>query len=268
MQTASNARLRASKRCRSWSTLLMDSLATGHRVALWRVPCKSWSCPRCARKKAQSVSHKARINFQGGRIRFLTLTIRPQASLPGAITHINRSWNRLRLNITRFCGKVKYAKFLEPQPSTGMPHFHVLLDKYIPAAWLNHAVVKAGFGPIYKIKLVRDELVFGYVLKYLRKGIEDDAFLDALLTVRGRRYAFSQKLIPYNPSSGLKPVRIYKHDNIQMIDALLNLFWMDISISSGYYPLSISNDFVYFFKPAPVPLLPAPPASGASSPVS
>lgn len=246
--------------------LLMDSLATGHKVALWRVPCKSWACPRCSKVKAQAIAHKARVNFVSDQVRFLTLTIRPQGSIPEAVMHINRAWNRLRLKITRKVGKVKYYKVIEPQPGTGMPHFHVLLDKYVSAAWLNSAVTQSGFGPIFKIKMVRNDQVFNYVTKYMAKGLTDDTFFDALLLLHSRRFSFSRGLAPWLRTPSFHPVSLHNQGAKPLLESLLFLRWLDISISSGYYPIKINNDIAYFFKRAPVPLLPAPPKSGSGSP--
>ncbi len=248
--------------------LLMDSVATGQSLALWRVPCKSWACPKCARKKSSQIAHKARINFIQNQVRFLTLTIRPRGNIPQGLITINQAWNRLRLKITRKFGKVKYLKVLEPQPSTNMPHFHILINKFLPAAWLNKAIPGAGFGRIYKIKLVRNDQVFSYITKYLSKGIKDDAFLDALLLLKGRRFSFSQKLIPYTPDNLLHPVSIHNTGNSDLLSSLLNIRFFDMSISTGYFPLSINDNIVLFFKPSGVPLLPAPPTSGGTRPAS
>lgn len=242
--------------------LLMDSVATGQSLALWRVPCKSWSCPKCAKKKAGNVAHKARINFIQNQMRFLTLTIRPRGSIPEALTHINAAWNRLRVKITRKVGKVKYVKVLESQSVTKMPHLHILLTKSLPTAWLNEAVQQAGFGPIHKIKMVRNDQIYTYIIKYLSKGIHDDAFLNALLLVHGRRFSFSQRLIPYEPQTTLHPVSIHNTGNRDLLSSLMQIHWFAVSISSGYFPLSITDNIVYFFKPSHVPLLPAPPIAG------
>lgn len=264
MSLAQQAIDRSKARCRSWSLLLQDACKTGRRIALWRVPCKSWNCPKCAKKKAEAVSEKVRQNFTSERVRFLTLTIRPQASLPGAIVHINAAWNRLRLKIQRKYGKFKYFKTIEPQGNTRMPHFHVLISIYVDNNWLGPALASSGFGPIRHITLVRNELVLPYVLKYLRKGIKSLEFIDALIVVNGRRYSFSQGMIMITSSLSLHPIHFYKHGDTSPIDALLNLRWFKISISSGYYPLSLNSNMALFFNPSSVLLLPAPPTSSAT----
>ncbi len=259
---------RSKRNCKSWSVLLTDQCATGRRIALWRVPCNSWSCPTCAKKKANAISHKARLNFEGKRLRLLTLTIRPMASLPSAISLINAAWNRLRLKLNRKYGKIKYLKVMEVQPGTGMPHFHVLVDKYLDSTWLNVAVPSSGFGQIYDIRQVRSELVFQYVLKYLRKGIRDIAFLDALLSCRGRRYGFSQGMHKIETYMSMRPIHLYKHGDTSPDLALWTLRFFEISKSVGYYPISVSDDYACYFNPAPVALLPAPPTSGSSPPAT
>ena len=256
------ARLSATRRCRSFSVLLMEASATGTALALWRVPCKSWSCPRCAKRKTREVAHRARAAFMKDRPRFLTLTIKPRPDLAEAFEHTNRAWNRLRTNITKKFGKVKYFKVLENQPSTGMPHFHVILNRYLPASWLNVAIPKAGFGRIYRIQEVRNELCYGYVVKYLSKGISDDTFLSALIKGHHRRFSFSRGCPLLLKGTGYAPCSIHNTRDMPLLSALLSLQRFDISISSGWYPLSISPNWVCYRSPASVPLLPAPPTSG------
>lgn len=268
MSLATDSIERSKAHCRTWSLILQDHCATGRRIALWRVPCNSWGCERCAKKKVAALSHKARVNFQGSRLRFLTLTIRPMSSQTSAILHINAAWNRLRLKLNRKLGKVKYLKVMEPQPGTKMPHFHVLIDKYIPWHWMNQAVVEAGFGPIWNIKAIRSDQVYEYVLKYLRKGISDIAFLDALLQCRGRRFGFSQGMAMITADYPLHPVQLYQHEGTPADLALWTLRFYEIAKSVGYYPISCNEDFVCYFNPSSVPLLPAPPTSGSTPPAA
>lgn len=241
--------------------LLMQELATGQRLASWRVPCKAWNCPKCSKKKTLEVSKRVHSVFTSSQLRFLTLTIRPMESLPSAIKHVNHSWNRLRLSITRKFGKVKYFKVLESQRGTNMPHFHILCDKYIPAAWLNRAVTRSGFGRIFKIKRVRNDQVLSYVTKYLAKGISNDDFLEALLKTHGRRYSFSRGTTPLVEPSLYKLSLFIKTNDAESIHALISHFYHRMALSSNVYPLTVTKDFSEYFIPASVPLLPAPPAS-------
>ena len=242
----------------------MEQLATGTRMAVYRVPCKSWNCPACGPKKANHLSHRANQAFKGHHLRFWTLTIKPQDNIPGALSHINKAWNRLRIKITRKYGKVKYFRVLEAQNRTNMPHFHILVDKFISWHWMRTAALAAGFGTHLYVKDVRDEHVIQYVLKYLRKGFKNEDFLEALLTTRGRRFGFSRGC-PDTPSiSGYIIRNFIKSYDMSAINALLTLNWWNISKSCHFYPLVDEPNFSEIFIPSSQPLLLAAPSAAAT----
>jgi len=232
-------------------------------MAVYRVPCKSWNCPTCGPKKANHLSHRASQYFKGHHLRFWTLTIKPQGDIPGALLHINKAWNRLRLKISRKYGKVKYFKVLEAQNSTKMPHFHILVDKFISWHWMRGAALASGFGTHLYVKDVRDEHVIQYVLKYLRKGFKNEEFLDALLRTHGRRFGFSRGC-PDIPTISNYLIRYFiKSYDVTAISALMSLNWWLISKSCNFYPLSDNPVFTEIFFPSSVGLLPAPPTQPA-----
>lgn len=258
------ARTRARTRCRSFSVQLMEQLATGTRMAVYRVPCKSWNCPSCGPQKANHLSHRATMYFKGHHLRFWTLTIKPQANIPGALLHINKAWNRLRIKITRKYGKVKYLRVLEAQNSTNMPHFHILVDKFISWHWMRGAAVASGFGSHMFVKDVRSDHVIQYVLKYLRKGMKNDDFLEALLSTRGRRFGFSHGC-PDSPSISGYIIRYFiKSYDAEAISSLLSLNWWNIAKSSNFYPLIDTPNFAELFFPSSRPLLLAAPSAAAT----
>ena len=228
-------------------------------MALWRLPCKSWNCPSCAKKKARQLGNRARDNFKGHHLRFWTLTVKPTQNIERAILDANKAWNRLRLKITRKFGKVKYFKVLEAQSATNMPHFHILLDKFIPWAWMRGAALSSGFGCHLWVEDVRDEHIYGYVLKYLRKGINNDIFSEALLGVNGRRVSFSRTVLITNFKSNFTPMYMVNSFYNNATAIFLHLMWYKISISSGYYPLPGDNNHCMYFFPNPdIKLLPPP----------
>ena len=252
------ARLRASKSCKSFSILLREELATGTRMAAWRVPCNSWSCPRCAKKKARELGNRAKDNFKGLHLRFWTLTMKPSPDVGKAIIEINQAWNRIRGKIVRKYGKVKYFKVMEAQSATNMPHFHILVDKFISWHWLKPVAISCGFGSHCFVKDVRDEHVFGYILKYLRKGMSNDTFLEALLNVNGRRVSFSRGVkAPRSPSRFLvnSVFNSRSHPALRSLIFLISPMILDSKFS---YPLSSTPDFSEWFFPSPVKLLPPP----------
>lgn len=238
----------------------MDCLATGTRLAAYRVPCKSWNCPDCAKEKARVLAKRALAVFEKERMRFLTLTVKPEGTTPQALLRTNQAFNRLRLKIVRKYGKVKYLKVLEFQRETKMPHFHVLLNKYVSAAWLAGAIQAAGFGKIFKIKDCPTREIFGYTLKYLSKGIPDDECGDALLRVNGRRYSFSRGCTLLAKPGSLHPFCMTKTQAPDAATCLLLDMWYRFLEQGGAYPVKTSSFYSEYFKPnfsSVFPLLPA-----------
>ena len=157
-----------------------------------RMCCKRWSCPHCSKEKAYKIGKRCEKHFAVGQTRFLTLTMRPMANKKEALLAIKKAWNRLRLTITRKVGKFKYCWVLEAQPKTGMPHLHILLDKYVNWLWLKTKVEGCGFGPIFDVRAVKSAGVLRYVIKYTSKGIGDEHLEKCLTQIKGRRVGYSR----------------------------------------------------------------------------
>lgn len=229
-------------------------------MAVYRVPCKSWSCPSCSNKKANHLKHRASLYFKGHHLRFWTLTIAPRSDIPEALLHINKAWNRLRTKITREYGKVKYFKVLEAQNATSMPHFHILVDKFISWHWMKGAAMASGFGCHLWVKDVRSDHVMEYVFKYLRKGMKNDSFLEALLETKGRRFGFSHGCPDVPIPSDYQIQLFVRSYDMSPINALLTLNWWRISKSCNFVHISDETYFSEIFIPSSQALLLAPPA--------
>lgn len=242
----------------------MDKMATGTKLAVWKLPCKSWNCPTCRKKKARDLSNRAQIYFEKERLRFWTLTIKPQSSLTEALKHINKSWNRLRLKVTRKYGKVKYFKVLEHQNKSEMPHFHFLCNKYINWHWMKGAAQAAGFGSHLFVADVSSPKVYNYVIKYLRKGMHNDNFLEALLQNNGRRFGFSRGCLPISRLNNYSIQYFLQNLTMDTCDLFLNLNWWNIKDKQGFYPVQSNEEYTEYFFPNKDVLLLAPPASSQS----
>lgn len=165
------------------------------------LPCKSWGCPECGKNKARMGAIKARKGFENDCVRFATLTMSGNASISQQLVDIKASWNRLRLALTRGGHKLKYCWVLEACPSSGRPHLHVLLDRYINVYRLSNLAQKAGFGKVVDIRKADGKGVFLYVTKYLSKGI-GSAYTESLLRkLGGRRISFSRGFLPKEEST-------------------------------------------------------------------
>jgi hypothetical protein len=140
-----------------------------------------------------------------------------------------------------------------------MPHFHVLVNKYISLAWLKEAAVSSGFGPIMDIRDARNGGIMSYVLKYLRKGMTDDEFLSAMLIVRGRRYGFSRGMYAKDRGSVFSPLRCKWSRTRSVLHAWLHIHNFGKSRPSVTAVKGWDNVWNEMFIPNPNVLYLAPP---------
>jgi hypothetical protein len=145
--------------------------------------------------------------------RFVTLTLDPATSPPeDSVRYLRKCWNKFRTTLKRQYGaSISFITILELQKS-GYAHLHVLVDRYIPQAWLSTAWQAVGGGKIVFIKLVDIHRVAPYLSKYLTK----DLLLADFEQRRQRRYTTSRdiKLFPGSRGAGiwdllLNPVDYY-----------------------------------------------------------
>lgn len=182
------------RNCATWNRYFLCYTKEGRQIKhlLTKFKCKSWQCAHCAPKKAFLIAKRCQKNFAIEESRFLTLTLRPMEDKEEALRYIKKCWNRLRLLIVREFGKTKYCWTMEIQKNTQMPHLHVIINKYLPKSWLNMAVVRAGFGPICDIRKISSGQVFGYITKYITKGLGSHEMEMLLRNIKGRRVGFSR----------------------------------------------------------------------------
>lgn len=175
-------------------TRVLSYAEEGHKAQIysriWR--CKSWDCPTCARKKARKYSNRTFEMFRGEKVILLTVTMDRSQDIETAWASITANWNRFRTAFVKRFGKLKFVRVVEPQPKSGYPHFHILINRYIPQAWLTKELASAGFGKIKDIKRVTGEQAFYYVTKYLRKPWPDTVGAAIAKRIHIRRYNTSR----------------------------------------------------------------------------
>jgi hypothetical protein len=104
---------------------------------------------------------------------FLTLTMDPKK-----IEHrkfyvftLRQAFNKFRTYLRRKFGKCPpYISVME-FTQNGVPHLHILLDRYIPQEWVSDAWDTLGGGRIVFIKRVTVYKVARYLSKYLTKDL-------------------------------------------------------------------------------------------------
>jgi hypothetical protein len=103
--------------------------------------------------------------------RFVTLTFDPK-KIPYGIDPFDYAavtWGKMRTYLERrYQNHVLFVRVLELHVS-GMPHYHVLVDRFIPVAWLREAWTAVGGGSQVDIEFVDVHSVSGYLAGYITK---------------------------------------------------------------------------------------------------
>lgn len=157
-----------------------------------RLNCNCWDCSYCGPRKQRMLREAiGRWAEWLDLKRFLTLTMNPEVFLPEDMTYaefkelhdddcekerlkpiairkLRDSFNKLRVYLGRRYGAIDFICILELHES-GMPHLHLLVDRYIPVEWLRESWQSVGGGFEIKIKEVPVRKASIYVSKYLSK---------------------------------------------------------------------------------------------------
>jgi hypothetical protein len=139
---------------------------------LVRLDCKTWGCAYCGPRKAKRYKGAIRaIAEREGLNRFLTLTLDPRKIDTDPVRYLGGVYNKFRVYLLRRYGaSIKYITVLEFHKS-GIPHLHVLVDRYIPQEWISQAWSSLGGGKIVHIKIVDVHRISHYLAKYLTKEL-------------------------------------------------------------------------------------------------
>jgi hypothetical protein len=121
------------------------------------------------------MSIKAHAESMGLRY-FLTLTLDPSKlqfndDPQCAVPHLRRVWNKFREYLRREFGKAPTFIVVLEFTKAGVPHLHVLLDRYLAQRWISKTWDALGGGRICDVRRVRLEKISRYLSKYLTKEL-------------------------------------------------------------------------------------------------
>jgi hypothetical protein len=104
--------------------------------------------------------------------RFLTLTLDPKVlGDENPVAYINAVFGKWRIYLKRKFGvSTTYIRILEFQKN-GTPHFHILVDRFIPQAWIKSTWQAVGGGRFVDIRYVDIHRIARYLSKYLTKEL-------------------------------------------------------------------------------------------------
>ena len=160
------------KHCGRYSIKGVDP-KTGRRVHR-RVNCGSWTCSYCGPRKARLA--KKRIREEAAKLGlcyFWTLTLAPREfnNPKDRVRHLRRVFNKFREYLKREYGVApRYICVLE-FTRHGVPHLHLLFDRYIPHEWVSTTWDRLGGGHVVWVKRVEVKNVARYLSKYLTKEL-------------------------------------------------------------------------------------------------
>ena len=160
------------KFCGRWSIRGKDPKK--NRTITRRVNCGAWSCSYCGPRKAKIARNAIRKAAEELGLRyFLTLTLDPSKLKKGesAVRHLRRVFNKFREYLRRKYGvPPDYICVLE-FTQAGIPHLHILFDRYSAHQWISKTWDRLGGGRIVFIKQVTVRHVARYLSKYLTKEL-------------------------------------------------------------------------------------------------
>lgn len=164
------------KFCGRYSVTGIDS-KTGRKV-FRRINCGGWTCPYCGPRRARTARASIRQHAEDLQLKyFLTLTLDPSKLEGGmreaefAVQYMRIVFNKFRVYLRRkYKEKPAYICVLE-FTKKGVPHLHILIDRYIPQAWISNVWGTLGGGRICFIKQVKVHQVARYLSKYLTKEL-------------------------------------------------------------------------------------------------
>ena len=170
IQTNRNKQLGRGKHCGRFT--VRGQAPTSAELRFHRVNCKSWTCSYCGPRRAKRYKRAIREAAEELALqRLLTLTLDPARIEGDPVQYLNRLFAMLRVYLGRKYGaSIQYIRILEFQKN-GNPHFHILIDRYIPREWIQAAWVAVGGGCMVDVRHVDVHRVSRYLSKYLTKEL-------------------------------------------------------------------------------------------------
>ena len=137
-----------------------------------RGDCNTWGCGYCGLRKARRYKKSIRaIAERESLTRFLTLTLDPSKIDGDPVRFLREVFNKFRVYLLRkYDCSIKYIAVLEFHES-GIPHLHILLDRFVPQQWISQSWSALGGGRIVHIQLVDVHRIAHYLAKYLTKEL-------------------------------------------------------------------------------------------------
>jgi len=244
--TTAEKKLKLQHVCGKWAYVARKVNAGNIQVVSAAIRCHSFFCPKCARRKARKFAKAAMAYFTNERLSFFTLTAPPTDTPRESVRLFATRWNILRTRITEHVKAFKYVRVLERQPGTGRAHYHIIVNRFIPHSLLQKEIKNAGFGKIYNIRSISSTDAFYYVLKYLRKEIQDSEFSQAVIDFKVRMISGSRGFRLLHAEKTGWEVLVHLCDHDTALKVAKNYIWSIIDGNCRFIKYQGTADADYF----------------------
>lgn len=181
--------------CGKYSLIVCQETPVGRFFIRYPVHCSSRYCQECARRRAELWRRKIAPAFTVRKCVFMTLTFDSRSPDPLIDPkYYSHAWETFLKRLRRRYPSLKFARFVELHKS-GKPHFHILVDRYIPRKYIRWAFRDCGGGIMGDIRYIDTGRATQYITKYLTKSFTTDQ--------RAAEYFFISRMRSVSTSKGL-----------------------------------------------------------------
>lgn len=227
--------------------------------ARWR--CGSRFCPTCSRRRRQEILQKLKYFSTVKHCVKLELTFPASSPDPEQEPEFySHAWDIFLKRTRRIYGKFNFMRFVE-LTKAGVPHYHIILDRYIDKEFITRTFPECGGGQINWIRRVDQGRAFLYVTKYISKeaAAADDRHALFFFFSGMRQYSASRGLfivatrkieIANLWSQGEKIIEydemIYRHTGVRRYAYVSDdddepVIWFDVDIDYDLFDITGTN---------------------------
>lgn len=181
--------------CGTFAVIIKQPTLFGPCFVQYRTRCGSRFCTVCSQIKMEEWQHKIIGSFSNKKTVMMTLTFDDSAPDPFFNPgYYSRAWDTFLKRLRRRYPKLAFARMVEIT-GAGRPHFHVLINQYIPQKYVSWAFEKCGGGKIAYLQFVDPGRSAKYITKYVTKSLNPDS--------RGPFFFFLSRMRSVSISHGL-----------------------------------------------------------------
>jgi len=161
-----------------------------HEVVIFKLRCKSWSCPVCSQINKAAWVVRANVAFgnaeakTGKKPSFLTLTSHEKLDPEATIRVLPHAWKKLSMRMRRAAPGTMYL-IVPERHVDGRLHLHGIVTCDLGTRWWKDNARRSGMGYMSEEEEARSRGgVIWYVNKYITKNLETDGWAKGFRRVR------------------------------------------------------------------------------------